>query len=99
VVGSDICFWKSMIPPVRNLVLRALRSRVGLVLIADPARSTFEAMASNLVSRGVAEVVDWRTARPRPQSGRILRAATSLPRPGGDPILGSRSTAWHRGPE
>jgi predicted nicotinamide N-methyase len=87
VVGSDICFWQSMIPEVRNLVVRSLRSGVELVLIADPARTTFESMAGGLVERGMGTVLDWRTERPRRRSGRILRAERSLPDQGRDRIL------------
>lgn len=91
LIGSDICFWKALVPEVRNLVKRALRSRVGLVLIADPARSTFEDMAGDLVSRGAGCVVDWRTRRPRPQSGRILRVPSSLAGSAGAPYTRPRS--------
>jgi predicted nicotinamide N-methyase len=87
VVGSDICFWRSMIPEVRNLVVRSLGSGVGLVLVADPARSTFESMAAGLAARGIGTVLDWRTERPRPRSGRILRAEASLPDRRRRPIL------------
>jgi predicted nicotinamide N-methyase len=87
LLGSDICFWSSLIPEVRNLVLRSLRSGVGLVLIADPARTTFETMATGLVSRGAAELLDLGTARPILRSGRILRARRSLPEAGTLPIL------------
>lgn len=80
VIGSDICFWKALVPEVRLLVLRALRAGAGLVLVADPARSTFETMARELAQRGLCEVEDWRTARPRPVAGRILRAPALLPR-------------------
>jgi predicted nicotinamide N-methyase len=74
LIGSDICFWKTLVPEVRLLVRRAIGSGVGLVLIADPSRSTFEDMASDLVTRGSGRIVDWRISRPRAQSGRILRA-------------------------
>jgi predicted nicotinamide N-methyase len=80
VIASDICFWKALIPEVRGLVLRAVRAGAGLVLVADPARSTFEAMAGELAERGACVVEDWRTARPRPMAGRILRAPVPLPR-------------------
>ncbi len=78
LVGSDVCFWTTMIPELKSLVLRALRAGVSSVLVADPARHTFESLAKDLCARGVAQVTDWRTERPLPRSGRILRASRSL---------------------
>lgn len=75
ILGSDVCFWRSLIPELRALVLRALRAGVRTVLVADPARHTFESLAKRLCAQGVAEVIDWKTARPLPRSGRILRAS------------------------
>jgi predicted nicotinamide N-methyase len=81
LLGSDICFWRSLIPEVRNLVLRALSAGVRTVILADPARHTFETMASGLVSRGIADLVTWRCRRPLVRRGRILRAPGVLPPP------------------
>ena len=72
LLGSDICFWDIMIGQLTRLIHRAQRAGVGRILIADPGRSPFEAVAEHFVSRDLGQVVDWTTTRPRQISGRIL---------------------------
>ena len=73
LIGSDICFWDSLVPALRRLIRRALASGVKLVLIADPGRSPFERLALSFTRGGGAEVIDWTASRPRSRWGRILR--------------------------
>lgn len=73
LIGADICFWDSMIDSLRKLILRAGRSGVRLVLIADPGRSTFHRLAEYFVERGRGEVLKWSVRRPRPIEGSILK--------------------------
>ena len=72
LLGSDICFWDSMIGPLRRLLVRAVRAGVIRILIADPGRSPFEAVSGYFQRRGLGRVVDWSTRTPRRISGRIL---------------------------
>ncbi len=46
VLGADICFWDSLTRPLFNLIRRARRAGVGRILIADPGRAPFQALAS-----------------------------------------------------
>jgi len=71
LIGSDICFWDSLVPTLRRLIRRALASGVKLVLIADPGRRPFERLALAFADRG--ELIDWTASRPRSRWGRILR--------------------------
>lgn len=87
VVGADICFWYAMIGPLKRLLGRALRAGVGSVLIADPGRPTFEELGAYCARKWGGEVFDWKTRRPRPSQGRILRVG-SRPRRAGDLPLG-----------
>ncbi|MCF8061159.1 MAG: methyltransferase domain-containing protein [Deltaproteobacteria bacterium] len=73
LIGADICFWDSLVRPIHNLILRALRAGVKGVLIADPGRSPFEAVGESVLSRREGEVLTWTTSRPRTMHGRILR--------------------------
>jgi predicted nicotinamide N-methyase len=73
LIGADICFWDSLVRPVQNLILRALRAGVRGVLIADPGRSPFEAVGTSVLSRREGEMLSWTTRRPRTIHGRILR--------------------------
>jgi predicted nicotinamide N-methyase len=72
LIGSDICFWDSMIGPMRRLLTRAIRAGVIRILIADPGRSPFEAVAGYFVRRNLGTIVDWTTRSPRIIKGRIL---------------------------
>ena len=73
VIGADICYWDSMVDPLRKFIRRALRCGVRQVLIADPGRPTFEQIAEYFVKQGTGEVFDWKTRRPRLIEGRIFK--------------------------
>jgi len=77
MIGADICFWETMVDPLKRLILRALRSGVQRVLIADPGRPTFEQIGEYFVSKRKAEVFDWTTKRPRRIRGRLLKISPS----------------------
>lgn len=55
VIGSDICFWDSMVKPLFEVVERAIAGGVQRVVIADPGRPTFYELADCCARR------DWRT--------------------------------------
>jgi predicted nicotinamide N-methyase len=73
LLGADICFWDSMIDPLRKLIRRALRSGVETVLIADPGRTTFDRLGEYFCGEMKGEVLDWEVRRPRRIEGQILR--------------------------
>ena len=73
VIGADICFWDKMVDPLRRLILRALRTGVKLVLLADPGRDTFYELGEYFVRKGSGETLDWTVQRPRRIQGRILK--------------------------
>ena len=55
LIGSDICFWDSMVKPLFEVVERAMAGGVKRVVIADPGRPTFYELADRCAKR------DWRT--------------------------------------
>ena len=73
LLGADICFWSSMVDPLKKLIRRALRSGVGMVLIADPGRSTFEKLGKYFCKEMKGEILDWEVRRPRRIEGQILK--------------------------
>jgi predicted nicotinamide N-methyase len=73
LIGTDICFWDSMIGPLRTVINKALDSGVRLVLIADPGRSPFDKLAKGFVRAGRGELIDWTAKKPRSRWGQILR--------------------------
>ena len=73
LVGADICFWDTLVRPLKNLILRALRAGVKQVLISDPGRSPFEEVGEYFVNKRGGEILDWTSQRPRRSEGRILK--------------------------
>jgi predicted nicotinamide N-methyase len=72
MIGADICFWNSLVDPLRKLILRALRAGVRLVLLADPGRSPFEELGEHFVNKRGGRILDWTAQRPRRATGRLL---------------------------
>ncbi len=77
IMGADICFWDEMVIPLRRLIRRAIRARVGLVLIADPVRSPFEELCRCFTGKKEVRILDWSVKRPRDVSGQILEISSS----------------------
>ena len=73
LIGADVCFWDSLVKPLKNLILRALRTNVQQVLISDPGRSPFEEIGEYFASKRGGEILDWTAQRPRRSEGRILK--------------------------
>jgi len=75
LIGADICFWDEMLKQVISMIDQALASRVRLILIADPGRSSFEKLADYCAANYGANTFNLAVRRPHPLSGRILRIA------------------------
>ena len=73
VIGADICFWDTMVYPLKRFIRRALNADVRLIIIADPARSPFEKLSKYFVKQVKAETLDWRVQRPRNIRGQLLK--------------------------
>jgi predicted nicotinamide N-methyase len=73
IVGSDICYWETMVLPLKLFINRALRAGAGLILLADPGREPFNSLCDQFIHRGNASEIDWTAARPRNTSGKLLK--------------------------
>ncbi len=77
ILGSDVCFWDDMTPILFNMIRRALRAGVKQVIIADPSRSPFTALAERCAERLENDDVDVKVlarhiSRPVRASGELL---------------------------
>lgn len=72
LIAADICFWDELVNPVANMVNRAINAGVSRIIIADPERPTFHAMAERCVDRHGGELLTWRTHGPRAARGALL---------------------------
>ncbi|MEE4360595.1 MAG: class I SAM-dependent methyltransferase [Pseudomonadales bacterium] len=61
ILGADICFWDDMARQLYNLIRRARKAGVGQVIIADPCRPPFNALADRCAAQ--LEGVERRSAR------------------------------------
>ena len=66
VAGADICFWDELTPVLYNLIRRSLRAGVKQIIIADPGRSPFYALAEKCEAGKLnSRVVERRTQTPK----------------------------------
>jgi len=73
LLGADICFWDELTPALFNMLRRAQRAGVKKVIIGDPSRSPFTALAEKCTEAfDGAEVLARSMARPVRASGELL---------------------------
>jgi predicted nicotinamide N-methyase len=73
ILGADICFWDDLSRQLRNLIRRARRGGAGRVLIADPGRPPFHALAEGCMERlEDVQRVEMRLRRPVRATGELL---------------------------
>ena len=70
--GADICFWDELTPVLYNLIRRALGQGVRRIIIADPGRSPFYALAERCQTHLNARLVERRTKTPKALSAELL---------------------------
>ncbi len=75
LIGSDICFWDTLVNPLIDLIDRAFEEGVQLVLIADPGRGAFIDLGDHFIRKSQGEFIDWSVDSPHHITGRILAIA------------------------
>lgn len=73
LIGSDICFWDDMAEEVYQLIARAVEAGCGQILLSDPGRPPFLAVAEACVSDFYAELLPAQAHSQRHHRGFILR--------------------------
>ena len=78
VIGSDICFWDSMVKPLLDVVRRSLEGGVQRFVISDPGRPTFYELA-DLCAKEAWRVTlkEWYAVEPSRTTGEILEVRPS----------------------
>ncbi len=64
ILGADICFWNKLVKPLWKLVNNAMDAGVKQVIIADPGREPFEAVAKKSLKKFNAERLEREIADP-----------------------------------
>ncbi len=72
IVGSDVCFWDSMVKPLSQLINRALKNGVERVIITDPGRPTFYELCDLVRKKHKVELQEWYATEPSHTSGEVV---------------------------
>ena len=72
LLGADVCFWDNLTPVLFNLFKRALRAGVKQIIIGDPSRSPFTALAERCGELSNSTVIARSMTRPVRASGELL---------------------------
>lgn len=76
VLGGDICFWDDLIEPLFSMVQKAVKAKVGTIIIADPGRSPFLKLAKRCLKNFNGELLDYSIRKPRKVDGKLLVVRT-----------------------
>ena len=72
LIGSDICFWDSLVKPLGRLVNRAFAAGVERVVITDPGRPTFYEFCDQMAQKHDARLQEWYAFEPDRYEGEVL---------------------------
>ncbi len=72
VIGADICFWDALADDVAALIDRAIEAGVAKIIITDPQRPPFNALADRCVEEHFADALPIETEQPRRFTGTAL---------------------------
>lgn len=72
IVGSDICFWDELVTPLYQLIKKAVNNNVKRIVIADPGRTPFLALAKKCEKKFGARLEDVSTKKPTKKTGYLL---------------------------
>lgn len=72
LVGGDICFWDELVKPVNKMIDKAIDAGVKQIIIADPERPTFHAMAERAIRRHGGDLINWAISGKVKATGALL---------------------------
>lgn len=73
LIASDICFWDAMVKPLKNLIGRAIKNGVN-VIIADPGRESFFECVNSFINKEKGELLNWQIKKSRCIHGHIFKS-------------------------
>ena len=76
IIGSDICFWDELVEPLFSLIEKAVSSGVSEIIIADPGREPFMALAQRCLNHFNATLESVSIQQPEEKSGYLLKIST-----------------------
>ena len=72
ILGSDICFWDSMVKPLYKMVSRAFRGGARRCVFTDPGRPTFYEFADLCAKKHRVRLTEWYSLEPNRFEGEVV---------------------------
>ena len=72
IVGSDICFWDSLVKSLNQMINRAMKNGVERIIITDPGRPTFYELCDEARRKHHVELHEWYATEPRHFVGEVV---------------------------
>ena len=72
IIGSDICFWDSLVKPLQRLVARAFRGGARRFVITDPGRPTFYEFVDLCRNKYKVRLTEWYAVEPERFEGEVV---------------------------
>ena len=72
IVGSDVCFWDSLVDPLVKMTWRALKNGTKRVVIADPGRPTFYEFCDKVGAKSRVSLQEWYCIEPDRHIGEVV---------------------------
>jgi predicted nicotinamide N-methyase len=85
IVGSDICFWDSLVTGLNRLVGKAFDAGVQRIVVTDPGRPTFYEFCDRVRRKHAVELQEWYAVEPEYFAGEVVDIRPGPPKalPGG----------------
>ena len=72
IVGSDICFWDSLVKSLGQMINRGLKNGVERIIITDPGRPTFYELCDYARKKHDVDLQEWYATKPRHFTGEVV---------------------------
>jgi predicted nicotinamide N-methyase len=72
LIGADICFWDELTDTLLDTIERAINAGVKTILLSDPEREPFFALAESCIEQYYADLIPYSVDHPRRSSGCLL---------------------------
>ena len=72
IVGSDICFWDSLVKSLNQMINRAIKHGVERIIVTDPGRPTFYELCDMARQKHHLELHEWYATEPRHFVGEVV---------------------------
>ena len=72
LLAADICFWDSLVDPLVQLVVRAMKANTQKIIIADLSRPTFYEFCDQVAKHYPLQLQEWYSVEPDKFTGEVV---------------------------